>query len=50
MQEAEGLEAGVWHGLGYRRGQSKKISINRARGAGGRKMRSLGTGQGPAEE
>ena len=50
VQEAEGLEAGGWHGLGYRRGQAKKISINRARGAGGRKMRSWGTGQGPAKE
>lgn len=51
VQEAEGLEAGVWHGLGYGgRGETKKISINRARGAGVRKMRSLGTGQGPAKE
>ena len=36
VQEAEGLEAGGWHGLGYRRGQAKKISIHRARGAGGK--------------
>lgn len=36
-------------GWGMGRGQTKKISINRARGAGGRKMRSLGTGQGPAK-
>lgn len=35
VQEAEGLEAGVWHGLGVMwGGGDQETSINRARGAG----------------